>query len=349
MSTDLIRQNRHQGTWNHEPKRIADMSNVIPELAPVPLKPAATLSNLWGTWIGSRQLAPNSLEAYRFEGKRILAFFREREMNVQSILDWCKYLRTVKNHKGGPLSAKSIHLTNSTLRSFLKFIQKLGFLKHNLWEFVELPKLPESKPPELVTEAEYQALKAHLKNSDRYQWALWMIILGYRTGMTMCDCANLRWEQVFLNDTAESYMDVPRQKMRRHGIVCRIPIVPNSDLHEWLLKLQSTRHLNYKRFDGLNFVHQDCPGYHAGRGRHYMTEDFARLFAQAGLKGKSFASLRRTFISNLVNSGMQYALICKITGHTNIKTLLGYLRPDRKALRDGVMKAQQYAEGAKPN
>lgn len=330
-----------------EPKRIADHSDLLPELVPAPLKKAATLSNLWGTFVEQKNPVPTTQEQLRFIGKRFLDFFREREINVQNLQDWCKFLRSVKNHQGQPISPGHIFKINANVRSFLKFIKKLGFIKHDLWEFVEMPKVPDPKMPEIVSAEEYERIKASIKNVEKYQWALWMIIVGYRTGMTMCDCANLRWEQVFLNDTSESYMDVPRQKLRRFGekAVCRIPIVPGSDLHEWLLKLQAQRPFNYKRADGMNYVHQDCPGMHAGlENRRRMTKDFSDIFRRAGVKGKSFASLRRTFISNLVNSGMEYALICKITGHTNMKTLLGYLRPDRKALEDGVMKAQQYAE-----
>jgi len=337
------------GLPNQEVKRIADTTSLLPALVPasVSLRKEATLSNLWGGFIQSRgDLAPNSLDTYRHIGKRFLRFFREKELTPENLLAWCQHLRSVKNHQGRPISAANIHQNNALIRTFLKFIKKLGFIKHDLWEFVDLPKLPDPKMPEIVTDEEYQRIKRSLENADKYQWALWLIILGYRSGMTMCDCCNLRWEQVFLNDEGESYMDVPRQKMRRYGekAVCRIPIVPGSDLHEWLLKLLAAKPFNYKRHDGLNFVHQDCPGKHDGPGRHLMTEDFRKIFKRAGVHGRSFASLRRTFISNLVNSGMEYALVCKITGHTNMKTLLAYVRPDRKALQDGVMKAQQFAE-----
>lgn len=335
------------GLPSQEPKRIADLSEILPELAPLPLKKAATLSNLWGSFVEAKNPAPNTIEKLRHIGNRFLHFFRERELTVTTITEWNKFLRSVKTQKGKPLGMAMVHSTNATIRSFLRFIKKLGFIKHDLWEFVELPPVPDPPLPELVSEDEYQRIKASLEKAQKLQWALWMIILGYKTGMTMCDCANLRWEQVFLSDTGESYMDVPRQKLRRFGEkgVCRIPIVPGSDLHEWLLKLQADRPNNYKRHDGLNYVHQECPGYHAGTiNRRIMTHTFCEIFKKAGVHGKSFASLRRTFISNLVNSGMDYALVCKITGHTNMKTLLGYLRPDRKALQDGVMKAQQYAE-----
>ena len=331
----------------HEPKRIADTSDLLPELAPAPLKRAATLSNLWGTFVASKNPARNTLEELRYIGRRFLNYFRETELTVQSMMDWTSYIRTIRTREGKPLSPQRVHKIHCVVRTFLKFIKKLGFIKHDLWEFIELPKLPDPKMPEIVTAEEYQALKDFLVNAERWQWALWLMILGYRTGMSCCDCCHLRWEQVFLNDEGESYMDVPRLKLIRFGekAVCRIPIVPGSDLHEWLLKLKQVK--NYTRADGLNYVHQDCPGLYSYCGSSsYMSRALKRLFRHAGIpKSKSFASFRRTFISNLVNSGMDYALVCKITGHTNMKTLLRYLRPDRKALQDGVMKAQQYAEG----
>jgi|GEM_PF-5873202 Phage integrase family. len=331
----------------NEPKLIADHTEILPELAPAPLKKAATLSNLWGTFVESKNPAPNTTHNLRFIGKRFLGYFREQELTVQSMVNWCKYVRSIKNNSGKPISASRVHDIQCKVRSFLKFIQKLGFIKHPLWEFVEIPRMPDPKMPEIVSDEEYQRLKDFLKDAERWQWVLWMCILGYRTGMNLQDCAHLRWENVFLNDTSESYIDIPRIKLERFGekAVCRIPIVPGSDVHEWLLKLRKVE--NYKRADGLNYVHQDCPGlYSWGQpcGQR-MGRSIVSLFRQCGINnGKSFASFRRTFVSNLVNSGMDYALVCKITGHTNIKMLLRYLRPDRRALQDGVMKAQQYAE-----
>jgi integrase len=331
----------------NEPKLIADTTDLLPALLPtaVPVKKAATLSNLWGLWIESRgPLAPNSLNLYRYIAKRFLTFFRHRQLTPENLIEWCSYLRKIRSPlTGKPITLGRINEINVRVHSFLKFLKKTGFIRHDLWEFVPLEKLPDPGMPEIITEEEYQRLKDFLANIEKWQWVLWLCILGYRSGMSLVDCCNLRWEQVFLNDEGESYMDVPRQKMRRYGekAVCRIPIIPGSDLYEWLLKLREVK--NYQRADGLNYVHQDCPGLYSNCMMP-INQDIRRVFDKVGLHGKSFVTFRRTFLSNLVNSGMHYALICKISGHTNMKTLLRYLRPDRKALQDGVMKAQQYAE-----
>lgn len=327
------------GLPNQERKLIADTAEILPVLAPAPLKKAATLSNLWGSYVASKgQISWNYQEQLRLLAKRFLGFFREKELCPETLLAWCKFLRSTG------IAVQQISKHNAHVRAFLKFLKKLGFIKHDLWEFVELPKLPDPKMPEIVTEEEYQRLKALLVDSEK-QWLLWLFILGYRTGMSLCDCCHLRWEQVFLNHDGESYMDVPRIKLRHLGekAVCRIPVIPGSDLHEWILKLAASRATNYKRADGLDYVHQEAVGYY-DYNFHIVSTSASNVFRKAGIKSKTFASFRRTFISNLVNSGMDYALVMKVTGHTNIKTLLRYLRPDRKALQDGVMKAQQYAE-----
>jgi integrase len=332
---------------SQEQKLVADYTEVLPELAPAPLKKAATLSNLWGMWIEMKgDLAPRSLEFYRYIASRFLNRFRNDEITVEGLVDWCTHLRTrISPHTGRPLGPAKINEINVRIRGFLRFLKKMGFIRHDLWEFVKLERVPEPKLPVIITDEEYQRLKAHLEKKERYQWMLWLCILGYRTGMSLIDCVHLRCEQVHMVDEGESYMDVPRIKLRRFGdkSICRIPIVPGTDLHEWLLKLAKVA--RYKRADGMNYVHQDCPGYYA-YGHAMMTRDVILQMRQVGLQGRSFATFRRTFISNLVNSGMHYALISKVTAHTNLKTMLRYLNPDRKQLQDGVMKAQQYAEAA---
>lgn len=334
---------------------------VLPPLQPGPpaqkLKPATTLPNLWRVFVGLKgDLAPNTLSHYDIIGKRFCKFFKNRELTPQTMTQWLMFLREIR--KGGKrdvkIGAYRINHLNHRIKGFLHFLHRQGFIYTPLWECI--PTLPEEprKPAQIITEQEYEAIKAYMKDRDRFQAQLWLCILGYRTGMSLVDCCHLRWKDVHLDENGPSYMDIRRWKIRRHGdkAMCQIPIVPNTDLYQWLLKLRKVD--NYKRHDGItDYVQQDCPGLYAANrltGMSGLDRDFRHVFSKAGIEpDKTFRHFRNSLCSALVNSGMQLALVCKITGHTNVKTLLRYLKPDRQALQDGMLNAQQYAEAQAGN
>lgn len=330
---------------------------ILPPLPPSPpaqrLKPAATLPNLWRAFVGLKgDLAPNTLSHYDIIGKRFCKFFKNRELTPQTMTQWLMYLRGHESgRKGtGKLGAYRINHLNIRIKGFLHFLHRQGFIYTPLWECIPTLPEPERKPAQMITEQEYESLKAYIKDRDRFQPQLWLCILGYRTGMSLVDCCHLRWKDIHLDENGPSYMDIRRWKMRRLGdkALCQIPIVPNTDIHQWLLELRKVE--NYKRADGMtDYVHQDCPGLYCNIMRS-LNDDFKYLFGKAGIeRGKTFRHFRNSLCSALVNSGMQLALVCKITGHTNVKTLLRYLKADRQALQDGMLNAQQYTEAQAGN
>src|SRR4030095_11667443 len=113
--------------------------------------------------------------------------------------------------------------------------------------------------------------------------------------------------------------------------------------------LHSQRHLAYKHFDGVSdYVHQDCPGLYRDRGRYFNIEAGLGTIFKHCTDGKSFKHLRSAFASHLVNCGAPMALIMKMTGHNSVKMLMKYLKPDRRALQEGLAAAFDYAKQTTP-
>jgi integrase len=206
--------------------------------------------------------------------------------------------------------------------------------------------MPTPPPAKTWTHEEYLTMIEYTRTRESKHVHRWLFILGYRTGMSMVDACHLRWPSVHLNENGPSFIEYYRTKQARTGraAFCQIPIVAGSDLHQELLKRKAVAHLNYHRFDGIDdYVHQDCPGIYHG-GVYRAANDFNDIWWSAGIdrQGRSYKTFRSTFVSNLVNSGVQYALICKMTGHQNLKTLMLYLKVDRLALQDQLNVAYEY-------
>lgn len=339
-------------------------SQDFPELTPqprgaptlLPLKRVNTLWTLWHDFVKSHNPISKATEAhYLTIGRRFLKFMRGRDLSAQTVMEWGSYLR---NHKfkqtdirpSKMLSPQRINQINRRIRPFLRWLYRLGFAPEYLEEL--LPELVEPSPPpgKIITEEEYERLKAYMADKPRWQILLWLCILGYRTGMSLKDCVYLKRKQVHLSETSHSFIDIYRHKTRRLGekALCQIPVVVGTDLHEWLVRLSKVE--NYKRKDGMEYVHvhQDAPAYFEHPTRR-IDARVRYLFSGAEngpalCPGRTFKNFRNTLCSNLVNSGAQLALICKITGHNNVKTLLRYLNVDREALSDTMLKAYQYGE-----
>lgn len=252
---------------------------------------------------------------------------------------------------GNRLGVAKYNQTTVTVKQVLKWLYKIGYLAEDHTAIVPYKRMPAPKPALTWTHEEYEQMKAYCKVKPHFQTHLWLFILAYRTGMSLVDCCHLRWRDVHMHDNGPSFIDIYRIKTERLGVkaLCQIPIIPHTDLHDALLSRKAVAHLNYKRFDGItDFVHEDAPGLYMNT-MNRIGDDFGAIWDRAGIvrNGRSFRHFRNTFVSNLVNSGMQLALLTKITGHNNLQTLLLYLKADRYALQDGLAKAYEY--GSNPN
>jgi site-specific recombinase XerD len=313
---------------------------ILPKEKPAPTKKITTLEDLFVMFIKLKgQIAPLSLQSYQVSGRMFCSFMNGRRLNPQTMVDWSLFMR--QGRKPGTIT--KIH---TCVCGFLRFLHKMGYTREDLGQLIPRPPPIPSRVPQIITEDEYERLKAWCHGKLSWQVHLWLIILGYRTGMSLVDCCHLRWCHVTLNENGPSYIDVHRIKTARLGMkaLCQIPIVPMTDVHDWMLHLKKQEHLNYKRFDGItDFVHQDAPGLYACTFAR-VAQDFVKIFKGAKVgEGKTFRNLRNAFCSNAVNSGMQTGLVCKMTGHSSTSMLLKYLRPDRQALQDGLQKSFQYS------
>lgn len=313
-------------------------------LTPPPLKKALTIWNLWHEFIAMKgQHAPATAMEYARFGREFCNFTRDRQLDAACMAAWMLHLQK-RSWRGKKIDGRHINKINSKIKSFLKFLFDMKYINTPLWRLLmwQIPSPP--KKAQVITEEEFNSLKTWCAGKARWQVVLWLCILAYRTGMTLKDCCYLRRVHVRLSDDGPCFIDVVRIKMKRMGeqAACTIPVIPGTDLHKWLVNLNKVE--NYKRFDGINdYVHQDAPGLYENRmfGIH---ADIRRVFNWVGIpKEKRFGNFRNSMCSNLVNSGGQLALIMKITGHSNAKTLLGYLNVDRSALEEVMLKAQQYA------
>lgn len=232
------------------------------------------------------------------------------------------------------------------VQNFTGWCRRQGYLLVDPMEAVFMPPRPV-KTQALFTHEEYLLMREKSIGTILHP----AIILGYRTGMSLVDCCLLLWSEV---DMEALVIERTRHKMRHHGNQLIIPIVHNSDLHHLLLAQREAPTPNHI----VGHEEYVCPALAWRYSSHgnsrtaknqAISQCFRAFMVRIGLykKGRTFSAFRHCFLSNLVNSGCNHALAGKMAGHSSLRMLPRYIKPDVHAMRLELIKAEKYAVNGK--
>lgn len=299
----------------------------------------------------SRQDTNSTKVGYNSIGARWAAFANGKDLNPKLMLEWHHYLLGAHNHKGPRLSRGYISRSHTVLRRFLGWMQAFSVISHNPSFALPAVRAEPPKPRLMWNHDEYRKVIEYGSRFPQYSLYVWLIVLGYHTGMSLVDCALLRWDEVVLKDDGLCFIKKMRAKMQsRLGAEATffVPIVPGSEVWVWFKRLEAARGTNRKRTDGIEYVHQDAPNIYADKHNQHMTRKLNDLFVKAlGARvvgSRTFRNLRQSFCSRLVNSGVDAVLAARMTGHKDVSRLLTYLVPHIRTMQDALIKAWRWVE-----
>lgn len=234
------------------------------------------------------------------------------------------------------LVAGSINIKAISIRQFLRWCGECGYMKDPPVNGVIMHRVVQGPLPAIFTEDEYDRIKEASKGTHNY----FLTVVGRNTGLSLVDICHLRWSHI---DMEKLTILTNRIKTSWRGFnPCRIPFLANSDIHLMLQELQARRVIRFGN-ENDDWVNQDLRGCYQ-YSTYQVIMSYGRMLKKLGIKGKSFKNWRNTFISMLVNSGMDSTLAMKITGHTSATIFAAYAKPDWDTLRTGMQKAFQWAE-----
>jgi site-specific recombinase XerD len=303
-------------------------------------RPRRELFDLWKVHLkvsGIRK--EHTTREYLYYGKTFCTWMGGRPLDADTLIKWMEYCQS------GAMRLPTVNRMNTRVRSFLKFLHNCEYVRSDMSGILFKQKEAGPGPVLTFSEAEVEQMKQFVAKSTRFMPHLWLALLSYRTGMRLKDCCYLRKRDIHLDLDGPSYITIYPFKTLRHGDggKCIIPLIPGTDVWQWLRRLWDAP--RYKRADGIDdYIHQDATGLYEWKGRDSIRLDMNVMIMRSGLgTERTFKHFRASFASNLINSGANVALICKMTGHTNVRTLLKYLKPDLESLQAGLAKAFQYA------
>ena len=215
----------------------------------------------------------------------------------------------------------TINMELRTLRTILYKAVEWGYLTSNPLKNVKLLKVTDAKPYRFLSREEIDLL---LRNSTEALRPIFFTFLN--TGMRLSELIYLQWKDV---DLLRSVIKIqPKEDWQPKTGSREIPL--NQETAKLLSNLKRTNRLE------STFVFHDRNG---KRLKRDLREDLIRVTKRSGFPDVTkIHSLRHTFASQLVMSGVDLPTVMKLMGHTDIQTTMIYahLAPDH--LVDAVNK-----------
>lgn len=272
-----------------------------------------------------RNMSSNTLSSYKKDLEDFIDFLEKTQTNIKELKreDWQKYLVSLYNR----YKIKSIARKISSIRSFLKFLLREGYLNKNYSAFMIIPKIPIYLPEVLDKEELEHFLEIPDPTSPLGIRNQAILETFYATGMRVSELVNLNIENV---DLAENFV-------RCLGKGEKERIIPLGEYaSESLTKYLSIRNnFNPKDKEAL-FLNKR--GYRITRqGVWFIIKTYSKLL---GLnKRVTPHTFRHTFATHLLSNGADIRIVQELLGHSDISTTQIYTHIVAKKLHEVYNKA----------
>ncbi len=245
--------------------------------------------------------------------KHLLAFFKGKNISQINLWQVEKY-KSERKDKG--MKPETINKELGILRRMFNLGVQWKIISLNPITGIKLLKAPKTNPRVLKDwefEKLYEAASSHFRP---------ILLCAYMTGMRSGEIANLKWENVDLEDEYIEVIDTKNNESRS---------IPTADSLLGVLK-----RLNKNSESELVFTRPDGKQYKFPA--RWKTE-WAHTLKKAGIGKCRFHDMRHTFTSKLiVDEKEDYATVMALTGHRDITMLQRYSHTKEEAKKAAIKK-----------
>lgn len=294
--------------------------------------PGIKLSDLeekYSNSLNVKDITKSSLGLYCCYINNFVKWLSVNHSNIIEMKDVSK--KIVEEYFVEVANTKSIVFFNSSLSLFKKIWNNYkdeGRYTDNPFDNISRRKNEGSKRRELTVEELYKIFE-YVKDKEDM---LCLFSLGLYTGLRIGDCACLKWNNV---DLFRRMISVVPQKTKRYTGQIDIP------MHNSLFNVLSV--LWTSKGDNEYVIPEIAKSYNNGVLKNRITN----IFNKCGVKtsenenGKvkllcNFHSLRHTFVSMNINSGMSPLLVQNIVGHSSVDMTKHYYHSNEGVIRNGI-------------
>lgn len=265
---------------------------------------------------GTKNFTSSNIELYQRAFKNFISLFGNIQLRQVTALHWDKYevARQRSNENTKPVSPITINIELRCLKAAMNTAIRWNLLTANPFASLRQCAVPE-RVPNFFTRTEIHALLQSIEE----QWLKEIVMFGTMTGLRQGEILHLRWDDLnFERRTIRiQSSNIHLTKAGKHRIV------PMNDITYLLLK---------KKSEDINGDLVFNIEGHAIK-REMLSVRFKRAVKRAGITNEELHchSLRHTFASWLVQSGVSLYEVQKLLGHSSavVTQMYSHLLPDQ--------------------
>ena len=274
----------------------------------------------------------HTIEAYRNDLEQFFLFLIDSfdSPEISKILP--TFIRTwLASLKSDDISSKSINRKASSLKSFFKYLMKMGKLEVSPMITVHTPKISK-RLPEFVLEDDMQTLFNHVEFPDDWKGRTerLVLLLFYSTGMRLTELITIK----------EGDVDYSKSQIKVLGKGNKERIVPiSTEMRDSLKEYVAEKSV---QIEGITNLFTDEKG-KALQQRKVYTFVNQYLSTITTIKKKSPHILRHSFATHLMNNGASLNAVKELLGHSSLASTQVYTHNTIDKLKDVFKKAHPKA------
>jgi integrase/recombinase XerD len=258
-----------------------------------------------------RRMSPNTVEAYRSDLRKFLAYLSEERSTSATKCDRKDVLSYLVACEREGDTARTRARRKSSLSGFFAFLKQKGRIDEIPLAGLKSVKLPEVLPKVLSREEMEALLEAGRKGGKIQRRAGMLLELMYATGVRISEAVGLRLEHLLLD---EGVILVEQGKGGK-GRMVLIPNITKEHLREYLSEVR----LLILGGDSSGWVFPTTSG--AALGRQSAWRNLRELGKEAGIETELHPHLlRHTCATHLLENGCDLITVQALLGHADIST-----------------------------
>ena len=256
----------------------------------------------------------------------------------------------MENEKtGSPLAPSTIHGIAVLLYDFFNYCVEEEMIMKNPCNKVVLPKKKRKK---VVTFTNRERIAILEQIEKKTQSSARLVLVALHTGMRLGELSSLKWEYVdFKNEVIKVNTTKVRIRNRdnddgfsngeRKTVVVITEPKSEDSIREVPMSTVVLEQLKILKEFESEYVFPKRNG--EGYDNRTIQKYFEDLTSNLGIQNKSFHTLRHTFATNALESGMDAKTLSRILGHSDVATTLNYyVHPNEKHTKNAMQVASEY-------
>ncbi|MCF7832798.1 MAG: site-specific tyrosine recombinase XerD [Candidatus Marinimicrobia bacterium] len=274
---------------------------------------------------GERQLSPNTVQSYRTDITRYLAYLDEHHVVKEAMISTDHVISYLEDLAELPLAPSSLARNLSTIRMFHRFMVNEGYCQKDVTENIDSPKLPK-RLPKILDISDIEAIFAIIDiTTDGGLRDRAMLELLYGSGLRISELLTLRLPALLMEEGW----------VRVYGKGNKERLVPFGDeAKNWIgLYIRNVRPLLAENIKAEDIIFLNMRGTPLSRmGVWKIIQKYTHLaFIDKAVSPHVF---RHSFATHLLEGGADLRAVQEMLGHSDIATTQIYTHLDRNYLKE---------------